>query len=89
MTCQSCAHWQTDHHYESLYPWGTSADLVNRNFGLCNCPQMVKTCHFGGAQDLRDVPVDGALVEYDEDWGIITGRDFGCVHHSQREAEDV
>jgi hypothetical protein len=52
--------------------WGEPVE--GANYRKCSSPKIVR-----GYGDV-DVPDDGANVEDDEGWGIMTGPDFGCIH---------
>lgn len=52
--------------------WQASREEV-KNGNECRSPRLLRGYGF------TEVPVDGALVEDDCGWGLITGPDFGCV----------
>jgi len=64
-TCDSCKWWELGHAAE--YGRYGAQD------GSCVHPKMLRG--YG-----KDVPVDGAVVEDDEGYGIVTGPKFGCVN---------
>jgi hypothetical protein len=73
-TCDTCQHWQPSRLVNS---WARGENRFSDS-KTCNAPQIDKTCHISVE---RDRPPDGCnvIVEYDEEWGILTGPKFGCV----------
>lgn len=63
--CITCKHWGT----EELF-----GETIAKS---CRAPKML----LGYQYDDADIPLDGANVEDDEGWGILTGPQFGCVLH--------
>jgi hypothetical protein len=49
------------------------------NFRLCSNPKIHREAHLPASIDLAP---DEAIVEFDEEWGIVTGPKFGCIHHT-------
>ena len=49
--------------------------------GSCNSPKLLK----GYSYKDEDCPLDGARVEDDEFWAILTGPNFGCVNWERAE----
>ena len=62
--CQNCAYWGV---YDNEEATGDHKDCDSEKF----------TGGYGGASKLDD---DAVLVENDEGWKFVTGRNFGCVH---------
>ena len=65
--CRSCRHW------------GNSRNGLSDNdqrLRSCDCPKL----EYGYHRELDVVPNDGAAIEDDEGWGMLTGPDFGCIH---------
>jgi hypothetical protein len=71
-TCKTCTYWGNNRSY--------ATDDGSR---LKSCSN--KKLVYGYAESLDDVPDDGAAIEDDEGWGVLTGPDFGCVLHEGRE----
>ena len=56
-------------------------DKTTMEIALCNAPKMAR----GYFRDLeKECCINGAIVEDDEGWGIITGAEFGCVLHEDK-----
>ena len=71
--CATCKLWGT------LPPEETGSQRRGqdyRGFRPCGNPAL----RYGFDWWKGDLPRDGALVEDDEGWGLLTGPDFGCVH---------
>ena len=49
-------------------------------FDVCGSPNI----YYGYSAALKDIPSNGATVEDDEGWGMLTGPDFGCVLHEEK-----
>ncbi len=65
--CFTCKHWGKNRSYgEDEY----------RRLKTCDCPKF----EYGYHSDHDDIPNDGAAIEDDEGWGMVTGPDFGCIH---------
>jgi len=57
-----------------------TCEYWNKNddgYGGCVAPNIL----YGYSYLSTDIPKNGALIENDEGWGIMTGPDFGCVLH--------
>lgn len=68
-TCKTCRHWRQEasgHASEAVF---------HGRLKRCDAPQI---CYGYGLQD-DDVSDNGAVVEDDEGWGMLTGPEFGCV----------
>ena len=65
-TCDTCKYWDID----------SGDDFGFAGHNLCKSPKMLRGYHHFG----KPIPDDGALVENDEGWAIITGPKFGCVN---------
>jgi len=61
--------------------WMWHLELPSESARTCSAPKMLK------GYDARSAPSDGARVENDERWGILTGPDFGCVLFEAKEAK--
>jgi hypothetical protein len=70
--CADCRWWQREQTHEGQPP---PYDTVARGLRECQSPHVLR----GYGWNATDVPLDGALVEDDEGWGIVTGPNFGCV----------
>jgi hypothetical protein len=71
MTCDTCVHWD---HKEAL---DHGFKGPKSRLGACMSPKLD-----GGYS--RELPaVDGAVVENDEGWGLVTGPKFGCIQWRQ------
>ena len=68
-TCKTCKHWGT------RTRGGYSAD--SKRLKSCSAPLI----EYGYGTEYSEVADNGALVEDDEGWGMLTGPDFGCVLH--------
>lgn len=72
MKCNSCKWWGMSP--ESL---GASRKNMDDNpLRQCGMPKF----KYGYRYKFTDIPEDGAMIEYDEGWGMFTGAKFGCVH---------
>jgi len=47
--------------------------------GRCVCPKFRYEFTKGA-----DPEADGVVVEFDEEWGMLTGPEFGCIHYEER-----
>lgn len=47
------------------------------NAGECGAPEL----RYGYTTSIEEVPMNGALIENDEGWGMWTRPNFGCVLH--------
>lgn len=65
--CATCDNWGNNRNY---------AEDDGARIKSCNCPKFVYGYHY----DKGDVPNDGAAIEDDEGWGMLTGSEFGCIH---------
>ena len=65
-TCSTCKHWKPAHN-----TWDSAS-----KFRTCVQPAFI----YGYAAVPKDVPDNGALIENDEGWGIITNPLFGCIN---------
>ena len=54
--------------------------VVISGFGECAAPEIV----YGYGVSADQVPVNGAVTENDEGWGMRTRPEFGCVLHTPR-----
>lgn len=64
--------------------WGVNPDrrlLPGDAFRICYSPKMIKRITLPKGEFH---PADSAVVEYDEEWGILTGPEFGCVNHRKK-----
>jgi len=57
--------------------WRKESDSIN---GKCACPKFRYEFTRGDAQP----EIDGLLAEFDEEWGTISGPEFGCIHYEER-----
>ena len=65
--CSTCAHWGNNRNY---------AEDKQKRLKSCDCPKF----RYGYHHDDNEVPNDGASIEDDEGWGMLTGPAFGCIH---------
>ena len=80
--CQSCRWWQRDDVYKSP-KWKPYKDA---GFGFCRCDYhlLVGTLpHFSAMRFQRNT----VIHEADENWGMVTGPDHGCVDWKGRDDE--
>jgi hypothetical protein len=64
--CKNCKHWGNE--------LGDNGRLK-----MCDSPKHIyakNACW----NDMNRTPDDGALIEYDEGWGMLAGPEFGCVN---------
>ena len=71
-TCKTCKHWGHNRDY---------AKDEGANLKSCSAPKL----EYGYHIDQSEVADDGALIEDDEGWGMLTGPSFGCVLHEPKE----
>ena len=78
--CKTCSLWApngiTDYHYET----GKVGPVKLGGFGACCSKSIHRRITRPPQQELIGFDRDAAVVEYDEEWGILTGPEFGCVH---------
>ena len=74
MKCSDCRFYAPD------IPRGWTWKPPNR--GLCSSPKFIK----GYGHELENHGTDSVLVEADEEWGFLVGKDFGCVHFAKADA---
>ena len=72
-TCETCKYWGHSRNH--------AADEGQR-LKSCIAPKI----EYGYGVDEDDIPGDGAHIEDDEGWGMVTGPKFGCVLHEQKDA---
>ncbi len=60
--------------------WGNGTFDKNVRSKTCDSPKILR----GYNVKDEDVPIDGANVEEDVGWGIVTGPHFGCVLHEDK-----
>jgi len=72
--CETCVHW---HIAENQH-------RAPDGFGECFCPSMLFG-YYGGENELVGVKPFEVVIENDEGWGMFTGPQFGCVHHTAPE----
>jgi len=72
--CAMCQHWN-----RKIVVVRDGA-VMDSPLGGCDAPAILRG--YGVRED--EVPINGALVEDDEGWGILTGPYFGCVLHKDR-----
>lgn len=65
--CNTCAHWGNNRNY--------NIDTGER-LKSCDHPDHFYGYHF----KLNEVPDNGAAIEDDCGWGMLTGPDFGCTN---------
>jgi hypothetical protein len=70
MKCKNCKHW------------GNGED-ENDRLRTCDSPKHIYALN-ANEYDMDRTPDDGALIEYDEGWGMLAGPDFGCVNFEAR-----
>ena len=69
-TCKTCKHW------------GHSRGCAESSKRLKSCSApLIK---YGYRVEESEVADNGALVEDDEGWGMLTGPEFGCVFHEDK-----
>jgi hypothetical protein len=71
MKCKNCKHW------------GNDEDDTGGRLKSCGSPKHVYAFH-ANDHDMNRTPDDGALIEYDEGWGMLAGPEFGCVNFEAR-----
>lgn len=71
-TCETCLFWSTYHDHD--------------RWGYCSSEKFVDVSEFSFKNEI-DLPQDSLLVYDAEQYSawFRTGRDFGCVHHQERE----
>lgn len=69
-TCKTCKHWGHSRNY---------AEDNGSRLKSCSAPKIAYG--YGVESDVAD---NGALVEDDEGWGMLTGPEFGCVLHEKK-----
>ena len=72
-TCKTCAYWGRARAY---------IGDTGQRLKTCSAPAV----QYGYCVEEADVASNGARVEDDEGWGMVTGPEFGCVHHTERPA---
>lgn len=70
-TCKTCKHWGHSRKY---------AEDNGKRLKSCRAPLI----EYGYGVEESDVADNGALVEDDEGWGMLTGPEFGCVLHEDK-----
>jgi len=67
--CWNCKHWRQPGDWSAV-----------KGFAYCHCPLMVNQNDF----DYDNQPLSGVIIEDDFDCGeeLLTGPEFGCIHHS-------
>ena len=75
MICSNCRYW-TRGVVRTTNPFN-AATYAERHLGGCACPKF----RFGYGIEQHNIAPDEVLIEDDEGWGIMTGEDFGCIHH--------
>ena len=70
-TCKTCKHWGNSRNY---------AEDNGKRLKSCNAPQI----EYGYGVEESEVADNGALVEDDEGWGMLTGPEFGGVLHEDK-----
>lgn len=73
--CATCDHWGNDRNY---------SNDTEKRLKSCNCPKFF----YGYNHDDNEVPDDGASIEDDEGWGMLTGPAFGCIHWTRSNTTD-
>ena len=68
--CSRCKFWRQSVR-DAAHPY------VENTGPLGLCDRWEKSC--SGSFDKSAVPANGIVVEYDEEWGAMTGPEFGCV----------
>jgi hypothetical protein len=70
MKCKNCKHWGNE---------------LGDNGRLKMCDSTKHIYAITAADyDINRTPDDGALIEYDEGWGMLSGPEFGCVNFEAR-----
>lgn len=73
-TCATCIYWKPlEFHFTGKFRQCTHSK-IRKEFTLIDLP-------------LEFFESDEAVVEYDEEWGILTGPEFGCIHHVLKEVK--
>ena len=70
-TCKTCKHWGHSRNW-----WIDAGDRLKS----CSAPKI----GYGYKIDGAEITDDGALIEDDEGWGMLTGPAFGCVLHEAK-----
>lgn len=70
-TCKTCKHWGHSRNY---------AEDSKKRLKSCSAPLI----EYGYGVGESEVADNGALVEDDEGWGMLTGPEFGCVLHEDK-----
>lgn len=60
--------------------WGNRSDDISLRLKSCDAPKI----KYGYGNDFSEIADNGALIEDDEGWGMLTGPDFGCVLYETR-----
>lgn len=70
--CSTCAHWGNNR--DSWYDG-------SKRLRTCDCPKFKYGYHDPSDFEVAD---DGASIENDEKWGMLTGPSFRCMHWIKR-----
>jgi hypothetical protein len=74
-TCLNCKCWDEEW-TKNYYEFG------NKGFGKCDS----KYFYLGYCREPyeREITTSHVVVEDDEGWGFMTGKDFGCIHFEEK-----
>jgi hypothetical protein len=74
-TCETCKQWDMifDHRHQE----------IKSGFGECSCEKFV--VGYLHPKDINKLDTDNVMIEGDEGWGYITGKDFGCIHWEKKD----
>lgn len=71
--CEECRFWR-------VVDKVTAGYSVGEGFGTCSSPKWIKDFELPKGSWWKRIPIDGVITEYDDEWGFLTGRRFGCIH---------
>lgn len=83
-TCKNCTYWQGNEISKGAgVPFKMTCSEKGQPYVTweCRSPKFIRA--YGLPESER--PIDGAVLENDEGWGIETGPDFGCIHWQVKE----
>ena len=78
-TCESCKYWT-----RGETKWDS---IESEDFGGCDSGCIDYKFTMPDEYELSLVDTTCIIVEYDEEWGAMTGKDFGCVHWEAKEEQ--
>jgi len=77
-TCEKCKWWNKGADFRKQ-----DSGPKNDNYGYCESKKFTSGYYSDQEDNMDDViGLDGVLLESDEGWCMVTGKDFGCIHWS-------